>query len=30
MEELILCIAKALVDHPEDVRVEVKEDDESI
>ncbi|GBF71968.1 KH domain-containing protein [Paenibacillus sp. 598K] len=27
MEELILVIARALVDHPDDVRVEVKEDD---
>ncbi|MFB9329673.1 MULTISPECIES: KH domain-containing protein [Paenibacillus] len=27
MKELILVIAKALVDHPEDVRVDVKEDD---
>ncbi|UVI32472.1 KH domain-containing protein [Paenibacillus spongiae] len=27
MKDLILVIAKALVDHPEDVRVDVKEDD---
>ncbi|NBD22494.1 KH domain-containing protein [Paenibacillus lycopersici] len=27
MKELILVIAKALVDNPEDVRVDVKEDD---
>jgi len=27
MKELILVIAKALVDHPEDVRVNVKDDD---
>ncbi|MBB3109365.1 hypothetical protein FHS18_001417 [Paenibacillus phyllosphaerae] len=27
MKELVLVIAKALVDHPEDVRVDVKEDD---
>ena len=27
MKELILVIAKALVDHPEDVRVDEKEDD---
>ncbi|MBM7564584.1 KH domain-containing protein [Paenibacillus sacheonensis] len=27
MKDLILVIAKALVDNPEDVRVEVKEDD---
>ncbi|XEC97080.1 KH domain-containing protein [Paenibacillus tarimensis] len=30
MEELILVMAKALVDHPDDVRVEVKEDDRGI
>lgn len=29
MKELILVIAKALVDHPDDVRVGVKEDDRS-
>lgn len=27
MKDLILVIAKALVDHPEDVRVNVKDDD---
>ncbi|MFC4775420.1 KH domain-containing protein [Paenibacillus sp. GCM10023252] len=27
MKELILVIAKALVDHPDDVRVNVKDDD---
>ncbi|QYR19801.1 KH domain-containing protein [Paenibacillus sp. sptzw28] len=27
MKELILVIAKALVDYPEDVRIDVKEDD---
>ncbi|WP_274651568.1 KH domain-containing protein [Paenibacillus humicola] len=30
MKELILVIAKALVDHPEDVRVDEKEDDRGI
>ncbi|RXZ76985.1 KH domain-containing protein [Paenibacillaceae bacterium] len=30
MEELILVMARALVDHPEDVRVEIKEDDRGI
>lgn len=30
MEELILVIARALVDYPEEVRVEVKEDDRGI
>ncbi|WP_168122277.1 KH domain-containing protein [Paenibacillus sp. HB172176] len=29
MKELILVIAKALVDHPEEVRVEVKDDERS-
>jgi predicted RNA-binding protein YlqC (UPF0109 family) len=27
MKELILVIARALVDHPDDVRVEIKEED---
>jgi len=27
MKDLILVIARALVDHPDDVRVEIKEDD---
>ncbi|PZD93301.1 hypothetical protein DNH61_21905 [Paenibacillus sambharensis] len=27
MKELILVIARALVDHPEDVRVDIREDD---
>jgi uncharacterized protein len=30
MEELILVMARALVDYPENVRVEVKEDDRGI
>ncbi|QAY65578.1 KH domain-containing protein [Paenibacillus protaetiae] len=30
MEDLILIIAKALVDYPEDVRVDVKEDERSV
>ena len=30
MKELILVIAKALVDHPEDVRVQVKDDERSV
>ncbi|WP_270171906.1 KH domain-containing protein [Paenibacillus sp. SYP-B4298] len=30
MEDLILVIARALVDYPEEVRVEVKEDDRGI
>ncbi|GGG12586.1 KH domain-containing protein [Paenibacillus abyssi] len=30
MEELILVMARALVDNPDDVRVEVKEDDRGI
>ncbi|MCU6707077.1 KH domain-containing protein [Paenibacillus sp. J5C_2022] len=29
MKELILVIAKALVDHPDEVRVEVRDDDRS-
>ena len=30
MKELILVITKALVDHPEDVRVQVKDDERSV